>query len=58
MILLDGLNFMGQIQTFKEGVFLGLKDLLSEVLVEPGQEELVLEELGHVIKALFLYISQ
>jgi len=58
MILLDGLNFMGQIQTFKKGVFLGLKDLLSEVLVEPGQEELVLEELGHVIKALFLYISQ
>ncbi len=53
IVLLDGLELMGQVQAFREGVLLGLEDLLPEVLVKSGQKQLMFNEFALSLRPSF-----
>jgi hypothetical protein len=54
VIVVDGLQFTGQLHAFLEVGFTGLHNLIADRIFETGQEELVLEEEGHVLDTLGL----
>jgi hypothetical protein len=53
-VILDGLNFPRELHALHECSLAGLKDLVADGVLDSGQEQLVLEEEGHVINALSL----
>ncbi len=57
VVKLDSLQLVGKVQALVEGVLLHLQNFISEVVVDASEEKLVLKELGHVIDAFLLYIS-
>jgi hypothetical protein len=57
VVLLDCFQLPGKVQALDKGVLLSLKDILPKVLPKTGEEQLMLEELGHVFKALLFHIG-
>ncbi len=51
MIQVDGLQLSGNLQALGKGILPGLQDFVADLVVQACQEELMLEELGHVIHA-------
>jgi len=49
MVQPNGLQLSGELQALGKGVLPSLQNLVTERVANAGQEELVFEELGHVI---------
>jgi hypothetical protein len=54
VIIVNGLQLVGQLHAVLKGVLTGLYDLVADGILDASQEELVLEEEGHVLDALGL----
>jgi hypothetical protein len=52
MVVVDGLQFTGQLHAFLEAGFSSFYNLIADRILEAGQEELMLDEEGHVLDAL------
>jgi hypothetical protein len=52
VVVVNGLLFVGQLHAFLKAGFPGFYDLIADRIFEANQEELMLEEEGHVLDAL------
>ena len=57
VVVMNGLQLAGQLHAFLECVFSGFYNLVTDLIFEAGQEELVLEEESHVLDALGLNLG-
>ncbi len=54
VVLLNGLDLPGELHTFLERSFAGLKNLVADWVLNSGQKQLMLKEEGHVVDAFCL----
>jgi len=58
VIMLDGFRHPDEFKSLQHSVFLSFTDLLPDVYPEAGKEQLMLEELGHVIESFIIHSSE